>query len=245
VTLYRDRGVVLRTYRLGEADRIIVLLTEGHGKVRAVAKGVRKTKSRFGARLEPTSHVSLLLSEGRDLDVISQAETLEHHPRIREDLARLAKATAVLEAVDQVAQDREPAAPLYRMVAGALRALEARDSPMLVAGFYWKLLAAEGVAPVLDTCASCGAPGPLVAFDLLEGGALCRSCRRGTPISEPALALLRRTLGGGLTAVLDEAPSGATREASALATGAMEAHLERRLRSVAVDIGEEVRQDGR
>ena len=81
MSLYRDTGVVLRTYKLGEADRIVVLLTAEHGKVRAVAKGVRKTKSRFGGRLEPLSHVSLLLYEGRELDIVTQAETRRPLPR--------------------------------------------------------------------------------------------------------------------------------------------------------------------
>lgn len=235
MTLYRDRGVVLRTYKLGEADRIVVLLTERHGKVRAVAKGVRKTKSRFGSRLEPHSHVSLLMYEGRgELDVVNQAEYIEHHPRIREDLSRLGKATALLEAIDQVAQEREPSSQLYRMLAGALRSLEATDSPLLVAGFYWKLLAAEGVAPLVDACARCGSDGPLVAFDLVEGGALCRSCRSGSPLSDDALDLLRRVLGGDLNRALGEPAGRATRELEALATTAMETHLERRLRSLAV-----------
>jgi DNA repair protein RecO (recombination protein O) len=238
VTLYRDQGIVLRTYRLGEADRIVVVLTEGHGKVRAVAKGVRKTKSRFGGRLEPTSHVSLQLYEGRELDVVTQADTLEHHRRVREDLDRLGKATAVLEAVDQVAQDREPSPQLYRMTVGALRSLEEQDSPLLLAGFYWKLLAAEGVAPLVDACARCGSDGPLVAFNLTEGGVLCRDCRTGLPISAEALALLRRVLGGDLNRVLLEPASRATRELELLATTAMEAHLERRLRSIrALDHG--------
>lgn len=235
MTLYRDRGVVLRTYKLGEADRIVVLLTESHGKVRAVAKGVRKTKSRFGSRLEPHSHVSLLMYEGRgELDVVNQAEYIEHHPRIREDLSRLAKATALLEAIDQVAQEREPSSQLYRMLAGALRSLETTDSPLLVAGFYWKLLAAEGVAPLVDACARCGSEGPLVAFDLVEGGALCRPCRSGSPMSDGALDLLRRVLGGDLNRALGEPAGRATRELEALATTAMETHLERRLRSLAV-----------
>jgi len=234
MTLYRDRGVVLRTYKLGEADRIVVLLTERHGKVRAVAKGVRKTKSRFGSRLEPHSHVSLLMYEGRELDIVNQAEYIEHHPKVREDLSRLAKATALLEAVDQVAQEREPSSLLYRMLAGALRSLEAADSPLLVAGFYWKLLAAEGVAPIVDACARCGSDGPLVAFDLVEGGALCRPCRSGSPMSEPALDLLRRILGGDLNRALSEPAGPATRELEGLATSAMEAHLERRLRALAV-----------
>lgn len=234
MTLYREQGVVLRTYRLGEADRIVVLLTQGRGKVRAVAKGVRKTKSRFGSRLEPTSHVSLLLYAGRELDIVTQAESIEHHRFLREDLTRLAKATAVLEAVDQVAQEGEPSPQLYRMVAGALRALNQGDSPLLVAGFYWKLLAAEGVAPLVDACARCGSAGRLVAFDLAEGGALCRSCRRGSPISVGALELLRRVLGGDLNRALAEPAGPATRELEALATTSMESHLERRLRSLAV-----------
>jgi DNA repair protein RecO (recombination protein O) len=236
VAIYRDRGVVLRTYRLGEADRIVVVLTEGRGKVRAVAKGVRKTKSRFGSRLEPTSHVELLLYEGRELDVITQAETIEHHPAVREDLTRLAKATAVLEAVDQVAQDREPDVQLYRMTVGALRALEQRDSPLLVAAFYWKLLAAEGVAPLVDVCARCGATDDLVAFDLAEGGALCRSCRTGAPVSPAALALLRRVLHGELNAALAEPDGSATSELGALATKAMESHIERRLKAHALHL---------
>ena len=234
MTLYRDRGVVLRTYKLGEADRIIVLLTERHGKVRAVAKGVRKTKSRFGSRLEPHSHVSLLMYEGRELDIVNQAEYIEHHPRLREDLSRLAKATALLEAVDQLAQEREPSSQLYRMLSGALRSLELSDSPLLVAGFYWKLLAAEGVAPLVDACAGCGVEGPLVAFDLVQGGALCRGCRSGFPITGAALELLRRVLGGDLNRALEEPAGPTTHELEILATTAMESHLERRLRALAV-----------
>ena len=100
--LYRDEGIVLRTHKLGEADRIVVLFTAGRGKVRAVAKGVRKTKSRFGGRLEPPNRVSLLLYEGRELDVVTQAETVEYHPALRDDLDRLTDAIAMIEAVDQV-----------------------------------------------------------------------------------------------------------------------------------------------
>jgi DNA repair protein RecO (recombination protein O) len=236
VALYRDRGVVLRTYRLGEADRIVVIFTEGHGKVRAVAKGVRKTKSRFGARLEPTSHVALLLYEGRELDVVTQADSIDHHPAVRADLGRLAKATAVLEAIDHVAQDREPDGNLYRMLVGALSALERADSPLLVPAFYWKVLAAEGVAPMVEACARCGATTDLVAFDHVEGGALCRACRSGSPISPGALGLLRRVLLGELNAALSEPASPATRELDALATSAFEAHVERRLKANALHL---------
>jgi DNA repair protein RecO (recombination protein O) len=233
VTLYRDQGVVLRTFRLGEADRIVVLVTQGHGKVRAVVKGVRKTKSRFGSRLEPLSHVAVLMYQGRgELEVVNQAETLDHFRAVREDLDRLSKATSMLEVVDQVAQEREAAPALYRMLVGALRALAARDAPLLMPAFFWKLLALEGLEPVLDRCATCGAEDNLVAFDVAEGGVLCRSCRQGVPISAEAVSLMRRILGGDLAAVLGEPAGPATHEVEHLAGRTVEHHLERRLRSL-------------
>lgn len=234
MSLYREQGVVLRTYRLGEADRIVVIATRTSGKVRAVAKGVRKTRSKFGGRLEPVSHVALQLYEGRDLDVVTQAEVIDHFRAIREDLERLTKATTLLEAVDQVAQEGEPDARLYTMLVGALRSLAAHDSPLLVPAFFWKLLALEGAQPILDECASCGAADELVAFDLAEGGTLCRNCRRGMPLSPDALALIRRILGGGLASALRDDPGPVAHDVAALATRALEIHLERRLRSPGV-----------
>ena len=234
MSLYREQGIVLRTLRLGEADRIITFVTQGHGKVRAVAKGVRKTKSRFGARLEPLTHVSLLLYEGRELDIVTQAETLDHFRAIREDLHRVGRATSMLEAVDQVSQEREPSPRLYQMLLGALRALAAHDAELVLAAFFWKLLSLEGAHPLLEQCAACGTEESLEAFDHTEGGVLCRSCRRGVAISPAALQLLRRILGGDLAGVLGEPASPATREVDQLATRSLEHHLERRLRSVGI-----------
>ncbi|MGH9156841.1 MAG: DNA repair protein RecO [Acidimicrobiales bacterium] len=230
--LYRDQGVVLRTMRLGEADRIVTIVTAGHGKVRAVVKGVRKTTSRFGARLEPLSHAHLLLYEGRELDIVTQAESIDHFRAIRDDLDRMVRAHCLLEAVDQVAQERTTNPRLYQMLVGALRALAAHDSPLLVPAFFWKLLSLEGLGPQLERCASCGVAEDLVAFDLAEGGVLCRSCRRGVAVSPEALALLRRILGGDLARVLDEPAGPAAAEVDHLANRAMEHHLERRLRSL-------------
>jgi DNA repair protein RecO (recombination protein O) len=234
MTVYRDTGVVLRTYRLGEADRIVVLMTAQHGKVRAVAKGVRKPKSRFGGRLEPTSHVALLLYEGRQLDIINQADSLDYLRAVREDLDRLTRAMALLEVVDQVAQEREPDTRLYQMLVGALRTLAAQPAPLLVPAFYWKVLANGGLRPELDGCVSCGAAEPLVAFDVVEGGVLCRACRRGAAITPTAIDLLRRILGGDLVGALAEPASAATHEVEVLAIRAMEHHLERRLRAVSL-----------
>jgi DNA repair protein RecO (recombination protein O) len=237
VTQFRDRGVVLRTIRLGEADRIVTLMTEQHGKVRAVAKGVRRTTSKFGSRLEPLSHVALLGWQGRgDLDTINQVEVLDTFRAVREDLDRVAAGLSMLEVVDQISQERLANPRLYTMLVGAVGALAEHHSPMVAPAFFLKVLALEGSAPVLDECVSCGEEDDLllVAFDPVEGGVLCRSCRRGRPISAEALLLLRRTLGGGLAGVLSESRTPATDEVGALATEAVEAHLDRRLRSVRV-----------
>ena len=230
--LYRDEGIVLRTYKLGEADRIIVFVTRGRGKVRAVAKGVRKTKSKFGSRLEPMSHVALQLYEGRELDIVTQAESIDHFRVIRDDLDRIARASAMLEAVDQMAQEGEVNPRLFQMLLGGLRALAEHNGPVVVPAFFWKLLALEGYRPILDTCAECGSDGPLVAFDLDSGGLLCAEDRRGTAVSPEVVDLLRRILGGQLGAALNEPASATTSEVEHLATRAMEHHLERRLKSL-------------
>ncbi len=238
MSLFRDRGVVLRSYRLGEADRIVVLLTERHGKVRAVAKGVRKTNSKFGARLEPLTHVDLLLWQGRsDLDIVNQVEVLDAFRPVREDLDRMPRGMAVLEVTEQMAQERHPDPRLYAMVVGALRALaDAGSDPLLVApAFFLKALVLEGAGPVLDECASCGEPDgavELVAFDLVVGGTLCRAHRSGRPMSPAALVLVRRILGGELASVLAGPPPAGAEEVAELATEAMEIHLDRRIRSV-------------
>jgi DNA repair protein RecO (recombination protein O) len=233
--LYRDTGVVLRTYKLAESDRIIVLLTEGHGKIRAVAKGVRKTHSKFGARLEPMSHVRLLLHEGRELDIVNQVDGVDSLAPLRADLDHMTRGMAVLEAVDQMSLDREPNPQLYRMLVGVLRTIATSSSPLVVPAFFWKLLAHEGYRPILEQCASCGSTDePLVAFDLTEGGTLCRGCARGTRVTAEALSLLRRILGGDLVTVLAEPPTQAGYEVEHLATRALEHHLERKMRSVGI-----------
>jgi DNA repair protein RecO (recombination protein O) len=232
VSLYRDEGVVLRTWKLGEADRIVVLYTRGHGKVRAVAKGVRKTRSKFGSRLEPTGHVAMQLYEGRELDIVTQVEALSPLGVLRDDLDRLTRATALLEAVDTIAQERQPDARLYSMLVGALRTLAERDHPLVVPAFFLKLLAHEGFQPRVDGCAVCDVEDPLVAFELEEGGLLCQEHRRGSGVTPEAVALLRQVLGGRLGEALNAAPDTTTFEVEALATRTLEHHLERRLRSV-------------
>jgi DNA repair protein RecO (recombination protein O) len=239
--LYRDEGVVLRAIKLGEADRIVTIFTQGNGKVRAVAKGVRKTTSKFGARLEPTSRVAVQCYKGRELDIVTQAETVDAYRALREDYALLTRAIPLLEAVDQVAQEREPNYALYRMLTGALHTLVETRNPLVTPAFFWKLLSLEGFHPMLDACARCGEGGEnntnpehaLVAFDLEEGGTICRACARGggRPVTPEGLDLLRRVLGGGLNGVLAETPGPAAHEIEHLGVRALEHHVERRMRS--------------
>lgn len=238
MALYRDRGIVLRTYKLGEADRIVSIITEERGKIRAVAKGVRKTKSRFGGRLEPTGNLSLQMYEGRgDLDIVTQAESVEAYRNVRSDLDRLSKAIVLLEAVDHLSHEHSPAPHLYRMLAGALRTLDERDSPLLVPAFLLKLLVAEGFGPGLDECVVGGAADAdldLVAFDIDRNSVVCVEHRRGLPVSEEALAVMRAVLGGGLKDVLDVGEGPVSHEVDALVSKMFEHQVDRRLRSAHV-----------
>ena len=236
--LYRDRAVVLRQHKLGEADRIITFMTQGHGKVRGVAKGIRRTASRFGARLEPTSHVALQCYQGRELDIVTQVETIDSNRALREHYGCLTHAVSMLEAVDQVAIERKRDVALYRMLVRALLTLAADPSPMVSAAFFWKLLSLEGFHPVLDACARCGADDDaFVAFDLDDGGVLCSACGRhaGRRIGSDALEVVGRILGGQLSTVLEEPPPAAVlSDVERLGIAALEYHSERRLRSAAL-----------
>lgn len=232
---YRDEAVVLRTHKLGEADRIVVLMARSTGKVRAVAKGVRRTGSKFGSRLEPGSHVSLQLHEGRgELDIVTQAETVEAYRRTREDLVRLGRAASLLEAVEQLAQDRQSSPRLFDMLVGGLRTIDERNPPIVTGAFFLKLLAVEGVAPELDACVGCGEEDGALALALEAGGVRCRSCGGGRPVTDQALSVCRAVLGGGLNAVLDLPEGAVTHEVDSVATTALELHIERRLRSLKV-----------
>ena len=121
--------------RLGEADRIVTIATRLHGKVRAVVKGVRKTNSRFGARLEPLSHANLQCWEGRELDIVTQVEVIDAFRAIRENLDRVTKAFTLLEVTDQISQEGHSNPRLYQMLVGALQVLDQRDPPLLVSSF--------------------------------------------------------------------------------------------------------------
>ncbi len=234
MTIFRDDAVVLRTYKLGEADKIVVMMTKGRGKVRAVAKGVRKTKSKFGARLEPASHVAAQFYEGRDLDIVTQVESHESFRSFWNDFSRLGHAQVLLEATDQFAQEGERNTGLYTMLVRALRTLDTTGSPWVVTGFLLKLLQIEGVGLMVTSCVICGGAGPLVAISFEHGGAVCASCGVGSQLSPEVLEVLNEISTGGLHRVMAAGNNELAVQVEHVATDAVEAHLDRRLRSLRV-----------
>ncbi|HVW81323.1 MAG TPA: DNA repair protein RecO [Mycobacteriales bacterium] len=240
--LYRDQAVVLRTQKLGEADRIVTLLTRRHGRVRAVAKGVRRTGSKFGARVEPFMHVDLQLHTanvegGSGLDIVTQAETLAPYGEaIAADYGRYTAGTAVLETAERLtAEEREPSLRLFLLMVGALRALaDGEHVPTLVLdAFILRALAISGYEPVLDGCALCGTPGPHRSFVVGSGGVVCGDHRPpGAPlVAVDTLELMTALLGGDWT-VADAANPKVQRETSGVVAAYLQWHLERGLRSL-------------
>lgn len=239
---YRDEGVVLRTHKLGEADRIITVLTRDHGKVRAVAHGVRRTSSKFGARLEPFSHVDLLLATGRALDVITEAVTIHaYSEHLGFDYPRYTSGQVVLETADRlVSEERQPARRQYALLVGALHALThgtsdgVRPTSLIMDSYLLRALATAGFAPSLDRCAVCGAEGPHEWFSPSAGGLVCRRCRpAGTPqVPAGTVSLMSALLTGDWPATRSVSES-TRQQASELVTQFAVWHSEHGLRTLA------------
>ncbi len=211
MALYRDEGVVLRTAKLGEADRIITLFTRNHGKVRAVAKGVRRVKSRFGGRLEPFMRVDLLIAEGRSLDVISQAESLAAYAgSICMDYDAYTAANVIVETVDKLlSTEHESATDQYQLLVGALNALakHAHPSQSISDSYVLRALALAGWTPRLDSCVVCGRQTLLTHFSVPAGGTMCASDRTPEARSVESHELVQlQSLAHGNWASLGERP---------------------------------------
>ena len=237
MSLYRDEGVVLRTQKLGEADRIVTLLTREHGLVRAVAKGVRRTTSRFGARLEPFSHVDCQFAEGRSLDIITQVEVMGVPGRaISSDYSAYTSGTVMLETAERLTgEEGHPSVQQYLLLVAALRALGVGDRQpgSILDSFLLRSLAVSGYAPSFEECARCGLPGPHRAFTPAAGGMLCATCRLpGSAHPAPETVELLGALLSGDWDIVTAAEPRHAREASGLVAAYLAWHLERSLRSM-------------
>lgn len=235
--LYRDEAIVLRTQKLGEADRIVTLLTRGHGRVRGVARGVRKTSSRIGARLEPFSHVDVQLYEGRSLDTVTQVESIAAHGAVLSgDYPRWTTGTAMLETAERLTpEEREPSVQQFALLVAGLRSLvgEDHDPELILDSYLLRSLAVAGWSPSFDQCAKCGADGPHRAFSIPSGGMVCIACRPpGSAAPSPSTIELLGALLSGDWPTADASDVRDRREASGLVAAFLQWHLERGLRSL-------------
>lgn len=232
---YRDEVVVLRTHKLGEADRILTLLSRRHGKIRAVAKGVRRTSSKFGARLEPFMVADVLLYAGKSLDIVQQADSLgAYGAEIAAHYDRYTAAHAMVETADRLSE-AEATTPQYLLLLGGLRALANgdHDARSILDSYLLRVMALSGWAPGLDACARCGAPGPHGAFVAQLGGMVCGDCAPvGAARVDDATFSLLRALIAGEWDIVDAASEGSTAAASGLIAAYTQWHLERGIRSL-------------
>ncbi|MEZ0164180.1 DNA repair protein RecO [Kineococcus sp. LSe6-4] len=234
---YRDEAVVLRATKLGEADRIVTLLTRHHGRVRAVAKGVRRTSSRFGARLEPFTCVDVQLHRGRSLDTVTQVDVLAPYGQVlAADYGLYTVGHALVETAERFTEvERENATQQYLLLVGALRTLSRREhpAPLVLDAFLLRSLAVAGYAASFVDCARCGDPGPHTAFNVAAGGAVCAACRPpGSAAPDPQTLGLLAALLSGEWALAEDAEERCRREGSGLVAAFLQWHLERGIRSL-------------
>ena len=233
--VYKDEAVVLRTHKLGEADRIVTFLTRYNGQVRAVAKGVRRAASKFGARLEPFMVAEIQFYEGRTLDIVNQVETISSYGReIIEDYRTYTTATAMVETAEKLTgEDSSP--QQYLLLIGALRSLanKEHDASLVLDSYLLRALAIAGWAPNFGDCSRCGAIGPHQAFVMQLGGVVCRECRpAGAAVIDPLTGELLGSLLSGDWQVADNAAENIRASASGIVAAYSQWHIERGLKSL-------------
>lgn len=233
---YRDEVVVLRTHKLGEADRIVTMLSRSHGKVRAVAKGVRRTSSRFGSRLEPFMVADVLLYAGRNLDIVQQADSLgAYGADIATHYDRYTSAHAMVETADRL-NEAESTSQQYLLLVGGLRSLARGEhaARSILDSYLLRAMALSGWALGLEDCTRCGAAGPHEWFVAQLGGVVCNRCApAGSPRVDAGTGSLLRALVAGQWDVVDAATASSAAAASGLIAAYAQWHLERGIRSLA------------
>lgn len=235
---YRDEGIVVGGHKLGEADRIVLILTRNHGMVRAVAKGIRRTKSRFGSRLEPFMLVDVQCHVGRNLDIVTQVELIEPFARaIGADYDTYSAASVMAETCTRLTEAEPRARAQYLLLVSAIRSLcKAEHVPRLALDAYLlRAMAVAGWAPSLWDCAQCGTPGPHRAFSPALGGAVCSACRAdGTALPTTGTIIHLAALLSGDWARAKSTPEHSRAEASRLVRMYVQWHLERHVKSFSI-----------
>jgi DNA repair protein RecO (recombination protein O) len=235
VPTYRDEAVVLRTHKLGEADRIVTLLSRQNGKIRAVAKGVRRTASKFGSRLEPFMVVDAQFYRGRSLDIVQQAESLgSYGADIADDYPRYTAASVMVETADKVTDD-DGSLQQYLLLVGALRSLSRQEHPaaLTLDSYLLRSLSIAGWAPSFTDCAVTGAPGPHTHFVVQLGGVVSAEVAPpGSPRLDPATLDHLGALLAGHWDVAEASDERTRNQASGVVAAYAQFHLERTLRSL-------------
>ena len=233
--VYRDEAVIIRTHKLGEADRIVTMLSRYHGLIRAVAKGVRRTTSKFGSRLEPFMVVDIQLHEGKNLDTVNQVETLNAYGgQIIDDYPAYTSATVMVETAEKLAGgDSSP--QQYLLLVGGLRALANKDhdSSLILDSYLLRALSVAGWAPNFTDCARCGKPGLHQDFVLQAGGMVCGDCRiaGAVKLNEASARLLGALLAGDWD-FADQTDDATRASASGVVAAYSQWHIERGLKSL-------------
>ncbi|MCW2957856.1 MAG: recO [Solirubrobacterales bacterium] len=240
----KTEAIVLRSLRYGEADRILHCYTPGRGRIGAIAKGVRKTRSRFGGRLEPFFRLNLVLHEGRsDLMTVTSVETVEAYAALRVDGAALDSAARACDAVARLFDTPEPSPPVFHLLANELALLDAGASagrPDVVSqathenqlAFRLKLLLVAGLAPQLRACATCGEAEHLVGFSGAAGGVVCGACEAGAFRMDGAThVFLTEAMGRPLAQVPVDVGQQVLRQAERAISETVEHHAHTHLRS--------------
>ena len=232
---YRDEAVVLRTHKLGEADRIVTMLSRSHGKIRAVAKGVRRTASKFGSRLEPFMVVDVQCYIGRSLDIVTQAESLgSYGADITADYSSYTAASVMVETADKITDD-DGSLQQYLLLVGALRSLARAEHPVSLTldSYLLRALSIAGWAPSFGDCAVTGAPGPHSVFVAQLGGMVAdHVAPPGSPRLEPATIALLAALLSGEWDVAEAADLRNQAQASGIVAAYAQFHLDRTLKSL-------------
>jgi DNA repair protein RecO (recombination protein O) len=233
----KAEAIVLRSIRFGEADRIVHLYTPGRGRMGAIAKGIRRTKSRFGGRLEPFSHVAVLLHEGRgDLATVTGVDTVAAHAGLRDDPAALDGASRACDAVSRMFDSSEAHPEVFNLLANELALLEREPARATLANqlaFRLKLMLAAGFAPQLAACASCGERDEVVGYSAAAGGVVCGTCEASSfALHEETHAFMVAALSRPLSET-PPASERAVRQADRAISETVEYHAHLRLRAAA------------
>ncbi|MDR2255813.1 MAG: DNA repair protein RecO [Arthrobacter sp.] len=229
--------MVLRHYKLGEADRILVLLSPEHGQIRAVAKGVRRTSSKLGATLEPFMHVDVQLLQGKNLHTVTQAQLLNPYgDAIAARYEAYTASAAMVEMAERLTStDVDSTAAHFRLLHGALAMIARSPAPpaTIMDSYLLRALSTAGWAPSFTDCARCGAPGPHEALNVPLGGSVCAQCRpAGSRSPHPATVRLLAALLSGDWAVVAGTDPARVGEADAIVGEYVQWHLERALKSI-------------